>query len=250
MLSHSSPIRVILIDFGKTIHGFTLDRFFNWLEYKYGIPRHHFWDIFSRQPGGLIFQYECGKSNEWFFRAFQKEIRALLKRLKTEEGRLISTPDLTEEEFFEHWNSTMDLEPLDPRLMTFLRKLKVGGYGVFVLSNTNKANLAYFKGDAKNGYRFSRFGELFRTVDRFIASCDADVRARKTRPGGNNPKLCERVFLRALKLCGSRPSETVFIDDIEEYTEAFRSMGGQAIHHTGCWTRTEAELYRLGVRWE
>lgn len=250
MLNRPFPIQVILLDFGKTIHGFTLDRFFNWLEYKYGISRHYFWDIFSRHPDGLIFQYECGRSNDWFFRAFQKKTSELSDRLKIEKGRLISLPSITREEFFEHWNSIMDFEPLDSRLMTLIRQLKGRGYGVFVLSNTNKANLAYFKGDAENGHRFSRFGELFRTVDRFIASCDADVRARKTRPDGTNGKLCVKVFLRALEICGSRPSETVFIDDIEEYVNVFCNMGGHAIHHKGCWTSTEAELYRLGVRWE
>ena len=87
-------------------------------------------------------------------------------------------------------------------------------------------------------------------IDRFIASSDPDIRCRKTKPNGKNPEQCEEIFKKALAIAGSKPEETVFVDDLVEHVQTFQGMGGHAIHCTGNWTRVEAELYNLGVRWE
>ena len=49
---------------------------------------------------------------------------------------------------------------------------------------------------------------------------------------------------------GHEPSEAVFVDDIANFTETFKRMGGRAILCTGNWTKVEHELYQFGARWK
>lgn len=243
-------IKVIFFDFGKTIHDFDLDVFFNWLSREFGIPRHYFWDMFAKYPDGLLHPYECGQSPEEFIASFRKKSFDLFLEFKAKAGRFVKYPYFTDKEFFEALNSVFDPEPIKQDRLGLLQKLRGKGYGVYVLSNLNKSHLAYLKGDEPRGQRFSRFKELFRVIDRYIASCDPDIQCRKMRLSEANPKECEKIFRKALAIAGSEPEETVFVDDIKDYADVFKSMGGNAIHCAGNWTKVEAELYNLGVRWE
>lgn len=237
-------IKDIVFDWGKTIHDYNLDVHFNWHARLFGIPRHFFWNIYSKYPDGLLFPYECGQSTARFIERFREESAQLCHVLK------VAVPKFGNDEFIEHWNMIIDPLPPDPQKLALLRKLNGRGYTLNILSNTNEAHAAYIRGDATNGNRFSRFREVFQTIDRFIASSDPDVQCRKTKPGLASKEECEKIFWRALEISCSRPEETVFIDDFSEYVEVFRGMGGYGIHCTGSWTRIEAELYQLGVRWE
>lgn len=243
-------IKCIIFDFGKTIHDFHLDFFFSWLSRKFGIPRHYFWDMFSKRPDGLLYPYECGQEPRNFFENFLRESRILIKQLKNEEDKLIIFPEITEKEFFDALNGIFDVSPPKRDRLELMRKLKGKGYKIYVLSNINKRHVDYLKGDTENGNRFSRFREIFQIVDRFIASCDDDIQCRKIRPLFIGDQNAEKIFYGALAITGTRPQEIVFIDDIIEYVNVFKGMGGNAIHCTGNWTKVEAELYQLGVRWE
>ncbi|OHA04364.1 MAG: hypothetical protein A3A28_05710 [Candidatus Sungbacteria bacterium RIFCSPLOWO2_01_FULL_47_32] len=245
-----TQIKAIFFDFGKTIHDYHLDYFFNWLSYKFGLPRHYFWRIFNGSSG-LIMKYEVGMPTKRFLKEFRARVELLFAELAGKEGKRIASAEFTDEEFIDAWNSIMDPSPLIRDRMELIRKLKGHGYKIYILSNTNKAHIEYFKGSGKKtGYHYTRFSELFRVADRFFASSDHDVRARKTKFDGKNRKLCEKVFWKVLNATGLKPEEAVFVDDFVEYVEVFKAMGGYAIHCTGSWTKVEAELYQMGVRWE
>ncbi len=248
-VGNKSQIKAIFFDFGKTIHDFHLDFFFNWLQSTFGIPRHHFWNVFSG-PDGLIMKYEVGMSTKLFLKEFRKRTEAMLQELREKEGKHISYPEYSDKEFIDAWNSVIDHAPPMRERLDLMRKLKGRGYKIYILSNTNKAHVAYFKGDAKHGYRYTRFKEIFQIADRFIASSDSDIRSRKTRPNGNNTRACQKIFKKALAVAGVEASEAVFVDDIADFVNVFHSMGGHGILCTGNWTKVEAELYALGVRWE
>ena len=297
-------ITTTLFDLGKTIHGFDLDRFFNWLARKFGIPRHYFWDMFSRYPDGLLYPYECGQSNQEFVFRFREETKKLLQELKEREGKLIVSPEFTPtpernkskvgdewsknsksreksygiesmvwgftaQEFFDAMNSVWDPEPIGRERLELLRKLKGKRYGVYVLSNIGQSQFEYLRGDRhhrvmspdlcctnkdlgdwEHGYRFSRFKEFFESIDGFIASCHSNIQCRKMRSSEGTKEECEKIFKKALAITKSAPEQTVFVDDILDYINIFRGMGGYGIHCTGNWTKIEHELYQLGVRWE
>lgn len=236
----NQDIRNLIFDCGKTLHGYNLDRFFNWLERRFGTPRHFFWGMFSRYPDGILYPYECGLSTEKFVELFWKENLRLLFKFGEKERKIVVMPEFSNKEFVENWNLVLDPWPMDREIISFLRKLKHKGYGLYVLSNTNRAHLLCIR-------RFA--GELFETIDRFISSCDYDVRCRKMRPDLATKDECEKIFWKAIEISGFDPEETAFVDDTSEFVDVFNGMGGHGIHHRGSWTRTESELYNLGVRW-
>lgn len=243
-------ISTIIFDWGKTFHDYHLDTFFSWLERNFSIPRHFFWGMFSRYPDGLLYHYECGQPTDEFLGCVRKKTAELLERLKHEEGKIILPAEFSDEEFLEHWNMIIDPSPPAGEKVELLRKLKRRGYGVYILSNTNKEHYSYLKeGDVRCGYRFLNFRDVFEIIDRFFASCDDDIQCRKIRPGEGSKEDCEKIFRKALAIIKSKPEETVFIDDILDYVNVFRSMDGHGIHCTGNWTKVEAELYELGVIW-
>lgn len=241
------PITTVFLDFGKTLHDFHLDYFFNWLSRKFGIERHHFWDVFSRFPDGLLYKYECGEDTRDFIERVRTALQGIAAEMRLD-GKQIGSFEFSDEEFVENWNNIFDTVPVLEDRLRLMRGLKKNGYKMYVLSNLNEAQLAYLKSD-------HRFDEIFALVDRFIASCDPDIQCRKTRlhvysPHNTNWFECRKIFGKALTVASSTPEEIVYIDDILDYVEVFRVMGGNGIHHTGVWTKVEAELYKLGVRWE
>ncbi|OHA04525.1 MAG: hypothetical protein A2934_01725 [Candidatus Sungbacteria bacterium RIFCSPLOWO2_01_FULL_47_10] len=237
-------VKNIIFDWGKTFHDFDLDVHFNWLSRVFGIPRHHFWHIFSQYPNGLIFPYERGLSTRRFIERFREESAKLCV------GRKISVPSFSDEEFVERWNMIIDPSPPAKERVSLLRKLKGGGYGIYFLSNTNQAHAAHIRGDSRRGNRFSRFKEVINLADRFFGSSDTDIRCRKVKPSQATKPECEKIFRKVLAKIGALPGECVFIDDTQEYIAVFQGMGGRGIHCTGNWTKIEYELYHAGVRWD
>lgn len=205
--------------------------------------------MFSRYPDGLLYPYECGQSNQEFVFRFREETKKLLQELKEQEGKLVIFPEFTAQEFFDALNSVWDPEPISRERLGLLRKLKGKGYGIYVLSNIGQSHFEYLRGDGEHGYHFSRFKELFEIIDGFIASCAPNIQCRKTRLSESTKEECEKIFKKALAIAESAPEQTVFVDDILDYVNVFRGMGGHGIHCTGNWTKVEAELYAFGIRW-
>jgi FMN phosphatase YigB (HAD superfamily) len=127
--------RVIIFDFGKTIHDFELDLFFNWLQDVYRIPRHHFWDIFSRYPDGLLYEYECGESTANFIKRVRNELELLSNRLSIDEGLQVARSSFSDEEFLSSWTTILDATPVFEDRLDLMRKLHARGYELYVLSN-------------------------------------------------------------------------------------------------------------------
>lgn len=236
--------KTIFFDFGKTIHPYTVDSFFQWLSGIYGIPRRHFWPLFSDYPDGLIFRYELGQPTAEFFHAFRTAVMTLVGTIYQGETPL-KIPDFEEEEFKKHWNAMLDPSPPLPDRLRLISKLHARGYRLFIISNTTQMHRDYI-------LHANRFQKLLFYFERFIASCDPDIRCRKTRlrQDKSNKDECEEIFCKALAIAGSTPEESVLIDGFREFVEVFWQMGGQGIHHRESWTQIESELYKLGVRWE
>ena len=243
-------IRAGLIDFGNTTHRFYLDRFFDgWLSRKSGIDGHHFWQLFSNYPDGFVYKFEVGGEPDEMVADFRNRLKGIYEELSREFGRRVIPFEFTDEEFFEAWNSIFDLSSPDPNLMKFFRQLRGNGIKIFGFSNINKAHEKYLNGEGRK-HRHTRFREYFISVNRFIASCDNDVRARKTFLTQASREECEKMFRRGLEIAKTTPEETFFVDDIPGYVEVFKQMGGHSIVFSGNWTRVKSELWNLGVRWE
>lgn len=239
--------KVVFFDFGKTLHDFNLDLFFDWLSQTCGVSRYYLWDTFSSFPDGLLYKYECGEATQQFIVRVRNALQKLCIALHLE-GKEVLVKDFTDEEFVENWNVIFDTKPFAEDRLRLMRGLKKNGYKLYVLSNINEAQLGYIKND-------SRFQEVFDLTERFIASCDPDIQCRKTRfhaytVAGNNWYEASMIFKKALEIAGVAARAAVYIDDILDYVEVFRRMHGWGIHHTGPWTKVEAELYKLGIRWE
>ncbi len=96
----------------------------------------------------------------------------------------------------------------------YLEELKKD-YSIFLLSNTNEIHRLKFHLDFENNFGYS-FYDLF---ERNFYS--HEMGTRKPNPD---------IYEKALKLAGLKAEETLFIDDIEENTEAARSLGMKVLH--------------------
>jgi glucose-1-phosphatase len=111
------------------------------------------------------------------------------------------------EQFTETWNRVLDPQPIqDTSLFETLSKK----YRLALLSNTDPIHVAHMEAS----YDFFRF------FPARIYSCA--VGASKPSPV---------VYLEALRAVNVQASEAVYIDDIQAYVEAARSLGMAGIHY-------------------
>lgn len=85
------------------------------------------------------------------------------------------------------------------------------GVELFVLSNTNEGHWAYI--------------ERLPVIRRFFADPARLIRSYVV--GASKPD--ERIYRDGISRAGVPPSQIVYVDDIEEYAEAFARMGGHGI---------------------
>ena len=235
---------------GNTLARFSTDFFFTRLADTFGIERHFFWDIFGRRPDGLIYQYECGQSTDEFIAAFRRKSRSLITRLNTTKrpSPKLRYPVFSDEEFIS-WFTPVLYSEYPRESITLLKKLRAANYRLYILSNAGYLHAENVRCEAAHGVMFPWMSEIFSLVDRYIVSCDPDIRCRKMKCDGTNRIESEEIFRKALAIAECSPREAIFVDDIFDYVRVFENMGGHGIHFTGSWTRVEAELYRFGVRW-
>lgn len=112
-------------------------------------------------------------------------------------------------EFRDAWNRCLDPQPLQTN---DLFKAVAERHKLALLSNTDPMHVAHLE----STYDFFQF---FPQAAR-IYSCS--VRASKPSPV---------IFQVALKAVKTPAAEAVFIDDIQEFVEAARSLGLQSIHY-------------------
>jgi putative hydrolase of the HAD superfamily len=123
------------------------------------------------------------------------------------------------ESFFSAYNNVFEL---NPDVVRSLRKLKPK-YRLVLLSNTDVKHFAFIR---------RTFPEIF-FFDDYVLSYEVGL--MKPDP---------RIYEIALERAKARPGECVFIDDLEENTEAAAKLGIQVIHF-GPETDIEAELRKL-----
>ncbi len=115
--------------------------------------------------------------------------------------------DLTYKKFSEIWG---DIFFNNPGMEQFLERIKQGRR-FLLLSNTNYLHWRYIS-------RMPIIKKHFSDPKRLILSFREHTR-----------KPDQKIFLKAMKKSGFKPHETVFIDDIEDNVNAFRSLGGYGI---------------------
>ena len=194
----NKPIRNIVFDLGNVIINIdpdlTLQKFRNSgvsnFDEMYTIMRQS--DVFDRLDTGKITLPE-----------FRNAIREYTKI------------DLPDEQIDDAW-CAMLLDFPDENI-ELLRKLRVGGYKLFLLSNTNQMHIDYYTEYLKQQTGKSLLSDLF---DRTYYSHEIGYR----KPN------CE-AFEFVLKAEGLKPAETLFIDDLEHNVIGARKTGMQAYHH-------------------
>jgi putative hydrolase of the HAD superfamily len=129
----------------------------------------------------------------------------------------------TFEQFTQSWNLVLDPEPiLGNALFEKLSK----SYRLGVLSNTDPIHVAYME----SHYDFFSYFPV-RTY-----SCA--IGAAKPNP---------LIYREALRACGVRAEEAVYVDDIAAYVEAARRLGLTGIQFQGS-EQLESAFHDLGLR--
>ena len=98
-----------------------------------------------------------------------------------------------------------------------LRKLRLEGYRLYLLSNTNKMHIDYYTGYLKQQFGRDLLSDLF---DRVFYSHEIGYR-----------KPNREAFEYVLEAERLKPAETLFIDDLAHNVIGARQTGMQAYHH-------------------
>lgn len=115
-------------------------------------------------------------------------------------------------EIDEAWTAMILDIPADR--IRYLEELKKS-YRLFLLSNTNEIHRIKFHREFEADFGYS-FYDLF---ERNFYSHEMGM--RKPNP---------RIYIQALTEAGLEPEETLFIDDMEENTEAAKTIGMKVLH--------------------
>lgn len=129
---------------------------------------------------------------------------------------------LSFKQFCEVWNRALSPEPiLDDALLALLAR----SYRLAVLSNSDPVHVAHLEAN------FS----FFKHFPRRIYSCV--VRSSKPNP---------LIYKQALRTCGVRAEEALYVDDVAEYAQAAERLGMRGIVFESP-TQLLAELTRHGI---
>lgn len=199
--------RAIIFDIGRVLVRIDVGRAMATLGAGLSLSAAELWSAIEKDPSWQDWQEGRISARDWHLH--------LSRRLGT---------SLTFEQFTHAWNQVLDPEPLqDNALFETLKKT----HRLALLSNTDPIHVAYMEGH----FSFFRyFPEGAR-----IYSCS--FAASKPSP---------LLYLEALRACKVQANEAVYIDDIEAYVEAARSLGIAGITYKGSEQLIE-ELRGLGV---
>ena len=98
-----------------------------------------------------------------------------------------------------------------------LKKLRIAGYQLYILSNTNEMHVDYYTDYLLQQTGHNWLTELF------------DLSFYSHETGYRKPN--REAFEYVIKTAGLKPAETLFIDDLEPNVIAARQTGMQAYHH-------------------
>ncbi len=131
-------------------------------------------------------------------------------------------------DFFEIWGNIFsenkDIERILERIKPEIK--------ILLLSNTNQTHWSYIS-------QMPQIKKYFSSEDNQILSF---------RIGARKPD--EKIFIETLKRCNCKPEEIIYIDDIPEYVEIFKKLGGNGIIYNcqiNSPEKLEKELKKFGV---
>lgn len=185
-------IRCMIFDFGRVIGNFDHDEACNKLRSFCFLSTMQIHSLIFRT--GLEKKYDKGEiSSEEFYLKVKKAIKA--------------DESLTYEKFRGIWGNIFSK---NQGMEEFLEKISEGRR-LMLLSNTNYLHWRFIS-------RMQIIKRFFPTSDNLILSFREHSRKPETK-----------IFLKAIRKSGYKPHEIVYIDDIEENVNVFRSLGGNGI---------------------
>lgn len=185
-------IQAIIFDIGRVLVRVDVARAMQTLAQSISLSPEDIWTVIERDPRWQDWQEGRISPRDWHLH--------LSKRL----GGL-----LTFEQFTEAWNSALDPKPLqDNSLFESLRK----NYRLGLLSNTDPVHVAHLEATF----------DFFRFFPKPVRIYSCAVHASKPSP---------LIFRDALKSLRVKAENAAFVDDIEAYVAAARSLGLHGIHY-------------------
>jgi putative hydrolase of the HAD superfamily len=200
-------IRTVIFDIGRVLVRVDVSRAMQGLAQGISLSPQELWAAIEKDPRWPDWQEGRISAHDWHLH--------LAKRLGS---------PLTFDEFFEAWNLALDPQPIqDNSLFESLRK----DFRLGLLSNTDPIHVAHLEAT----YDFFRF------FPKSTRTYSCSIGSSKPSP------LIFRDALRALR---SKAEESVFIDDVETYVDAARSLGIHGIHYQNP-AHLRGELNSLGA---
>ena len=189
------PIKNIIFDLGGVI--LNIDPQLTVKEFRNMGWSDFYTDSNKAMAKELFFQLERGNSSPDVFR---DAVRAMIN------------DQIDDETIDKAWTAMVLDIPADR--VRYLKGLK-NNYRLFLLSNTNEIHRLKFHADFEKEFGYS-FYDLF---ERNFYSHEMGMR-----------KPNREIYDEALKLAGLKAEETLFIDDIEENTDAAKGVGMRVLH--------------------
>jgi len=122
-------------------------------------------------------------------------------------------PGVTDEEILNAWNvMLLDIPPQRIRLLEEVRK----SYRIFILSNSNEIHYNYYLEKFRNNFGYESFLNLF---EKIWLSFQIHLQ-----------KPSKEIFEYVIRDGNLDPSETLFIDDSIQHTEAAGNVGLKTYH--------------------
>jgi glucose-1-phosphatase len=185
-------IKTIIFDIGRVLVRVDVSRAMQGFAQGISLSPQELWTAIEKDPRWPDWQEGRISARDWHLH--------LAKRLGS---------PLTFEQFADAWNRALDPQPIqDNSLFESLRK----NFRLGLLSNTDPVHVAHLEAT----YDFFRF------FPRSTRTYSCAVGSSKPSP---------LIFRDALKTLRSKAEESVFIDDIQAYVEAARSLGMYGIHY-------------------
>jgi putative hydrolase of the HAD superfamily len=183
-------LKAVILDFNGVFikSEYLADR----IEKKYGIPGDKFYVALkkvldmTRKPGA-----------EDFF----KLIKLYLEELNF---------SISRKEFYDFWFTG---EKLVPEVLEYVKKLRVKGVKVFILSRNFRERTVYFR---------NNFPEVFNNIDKAYFSWETGF-----------VKPDQRAYKQVLEENHLKPEECIYFDDSEENIEAAKKLGIKAYKFKG-----------------
>lgn len=199
----ATGIKNIIFDFGGVLLDIDIPRTINAFQ-ELGLTNMKSGEIHPNNAG-VFLQLELGNiSEEQFIKTLQSYVPQ-------------GEPIPTQAQILDAWNTL--LLPYDWKRFELLDQLKVSGYKIFLLSNTNLPHRDYFIA------KFDLENPAGRTFESYFDHCfySDTMHLRKPDP---------QIYITALQEAGIKADDTLFIDDNKPNTDAAAKLGIHTFHLT------------------